>query len=172
MAKKSSRQLSEQERAERRTQDRERVQRAARELLSSEGWARWVRVRAMFHAYSAGNCMLIALQCHEREIVPERVAGFRAWLKLGRCVRKNEKALRILAPITVNERDEGGEQTSQRRVFFTTAFVFELSQTEPLPGVEPVVLAPPCEPLSGDSHAHLLPPLAAFAQSLGYAVSF
>jgi len=31
-------------------------------VLFSEGWARWVRVRAMFH--SAGNCMLIALQCH------------------------------------------------------------------------------------------------------------
>ena len=93
------------------------MQRAARELLSSEGWARWVRVRAMFHAYSAGNCMLIALQCHEREIVPERVAGFRAWLKLGRCVRKGEKALRILAPVTVKERDEGGEQTGERRVF-------------------------------------------------------
>jgi hypothetical protein len=105
MAKKSSRQLSEQERAERRLKDRERLQRAPRELLSSEGWARWVRVRAMFHAYSAGNCMLIALQCHEREIVPQRVAGFRAWLKLERCVRKNEKALRILAPVTVKERD-------------------------------------------------------------------
>jgi len=39
--------------------------------------------RAMFHSYSAGNCMLIALQCHERGIVPERVAGFRTWLKLG-----------------------------------------------------------------------------------------
>ena len=77
---KAKRRLSEAERAERRRQDRERLQRAAEELLSSEGWARWVRVRAMFHAYSAGNCMLIALQCHERGIVPERVAGFRTWL--------------------------------------------------------------------------------------------
>ena len=98
MAKTSSRRPSEAERAERRQRDRERLQRAAQELLTSEGWQRWVRVRALFHSYSAGNCMLIALQCHERGIVPERVAGFRAWLKLGRCVRKHEKALRILAP--------------------------------------------------------------------------
>ena len=76
MAKKSSRRLSEQERAERRRQDRERLQRAARELLSSDGWARWVKTRAMFHAYSAGNCMLLAAQCHERGIIPTRVAGF------------------------------------------------------------------------------------------------
>jgi hypothetical protein len=50
MAKRSQR-LSEREREERRRQDRERLQRAAEELLCSEGWARWVRVRAMFHSY-------------------------------------------------------------------------------------------------------------------------
>jgi len=170
MAKRSTG-LSEFEREERRRQDRERLQRAAEELLCSEGWARWVRVRAMFHSYLAGNCMLLALQCHERGIVPERVAGFRTWLKLGRCVRRGEKALRILAPVRVKERD-AGEETGERRVFFKTAFVFELSQTEPLPGVEPVALQAPCEPLAGDSHAHLLAPLGVFAQSLGYAVCF
>lgn len=172
MAQKSSRRPSEQERAERRRQDRERLQCAAQELLSSEGWARWVRVRSMFRSYSAGNCMLIALQCHQRGIVPERVAGFRAWLKLGRSVRKNEKALRILAPVTVKERDAAGQETGERCVFFKTAFVFELSQTEPLAGVEPVSLQPPCQPLTGDSHAQLLEPLQTFAQSLGYAVAF
>jgi hypothetical protein len=50
---KPSRQLSEHECAERRRQDRERLQRAAHELLSSDGWARWVLTRAMFHNYSA-----------------------------------------------------------------------------------------------------------------------
>lgn len=172
MAKTSSSRLSEQERADRRQKDRERLQRAAQELLTSEGWKRWVRVRALFHSYSAGNCMLIALQCHERGIVPERVAGFRAWLKLGRCVRKNEKALRILAPVTVKQRDEQSEETGERRVFFKTAFVFELSQTEPLPGVEPVSLEPPRQPLTGDSHAQLIEPMVGFAESLGFTVSF
>ena len=62
----SSRRVSDAERAERRRQDRERLQRAAEELLSSDGWARWVRVRAAFRSYSGGNCMLISLQCHER----------------------------------------------------------------------------------------------------------
>jgi N-terminal domain of anti-restriction factor ArdC len=171
MARKSSRRCSEQER-ERRCADRERLRKAAEELLSSEGWARWVRVRSMFRAYSAGNCMLLAYQCHERGIEPHRVAGFRTWLKLGRCVRKGEQALRILAPVTVKERDVHGEETGEARVFFKTAFVFELSQTEPLPGAEPVLLEPPSEPLSGDSHRHLLEPLRGFAGSLGYTVSF
>jgi hypothetical protein len=90
MAKKSRDTFSDQERARRRRADRERLHRAAEELLSSDGWARWVRVRASFRAYSAGNCMLLAQQCHERGIVPQHIAGFRGWLKLGRCVGKGE----------------------------------------------------------------------------------
>jgi hypothetical protein len=173
MAKKSPRRLSEQQRAERRRQDRERLEQAARELLGSEGWARWVKTRAMFRSYSAGNCMLLAAQCHERGIVPSRIAGFRTWLKLGRSVRKGETALRILAPITVKDRDQlTGEESDERRVFFKTAFVFDISQTDILPGVEPVALEPPHQPLTGDSHGHLLTPLCRFAESLGYSVSF
>ncbi len=171
MSKKQARRLSEDERAERHRADRERLKRAGEELLTSEGWRRWVRVRASFHSYSAGNCMLFALQCHQRGIVPAHIAGFRAWLKLGRCVRKGEGALRILAPVTV-KRTEGPEDADERRVFFKTAFVFDVSQTVPLPGVDPVALEPPREPLTGDSHQHLLGPLEAFAGSLGYSVSF
>jgi hypothetical protein len=170
---KSSRQLSEHERAERRRQDRERLQHAAQEPLSSDGWARWVRARGLFHNYSASNCALLAWQCHERGIVPTRIAGFHTWLKLGRCVRKGEVALRILAPVSVKDRDRlSGEETDERRVFFKTAFVFDVSQTEIRDGAEPVALEPPHQPLTGDSHAHLLAPLQAFAESLGYSVSF
>ena len=173
MATKSSRRFTDQQRTERRRQDRERLQQAARELLSSEGWQRWVRIRGMFHAYSAYNCMLLAAQCHQRGILPTHIAGFRTWLKLGRSVRKGQTALRILAPITVKDRDQhAGEQTDQRHVFFKTAFVFDVSQTEILPGAEPASLDPPHQPLTGDSHAHLLVPMVNFAASLGFAVCF
>lgn len=173
MAKNSSHRLTAQERAERRRQDRERLQRAAEDLLSSDGWARWVKTRAMFHAYSAGNCMLLAAQAHQRGIALTHIAGFRTWLKLSRSVRKGETALRILAPIPVKDREKlAGEESDKRRVFFKTAFVFDVSQTDVLPGAEPVALDPPHEPLTGDSHAHLLDPLSRFAESLGYSVSF
>jgi antirestriction protein ArdC len=126
MSKKSSRRLTDEERAQRRRQDRERLQQAARELLSSEGWARWVKTRARFHVYSVGNCMLLASQAHERAIALSHVAGFRTWLKLGRSVRKGETALRILAPVAVKERDQlTGEESDEPRVFFKTAFVFD-----------------------------------------------
>jgi hypothetical protein len=46
----------------------------------------------------------------------------------------------------------------------------DASQTEPLLGVEPVPLEPPREPITGDSHAHLLDPLGQLAGELGYSV--
>jgi antirestriction protein ArdC len=94
------RRLTEAEREQRRRADRERVKEAAGQLLCSEGWTRWVRTRQTFHDYSASNCMLIAWQCHQRGIVAEHIAGFHAWIKLGRTVRKGEQAIRITAPIT------------------------------------------------------------------------
>jgi hypothetical protein len=41
--------------------------------------------------YSLRNQWLIALECHARGIIPTYVAGFRAFLALGRCVRKGER---------------------------------------------------------------------------------
>jgi N-terminal domain of anti-restriction factor ArdC len=114
---KTKRGPSEAERAERRARDRERLQQAARELLTSDGWQRWVRARALFHNYTLRNCLLLAAQCHERGIDARRVAGFRAWLKLGRCVRKGEKGLVVLAPIPVKRRADGEEPDEARIVF-------------------------------------------------------
>jgi hypothetical protein len=91
-------------------------------------------------------------------------------LGLNRCVRKGEAAIRILAPVAVKERDEEGQETGEKRVFFRTVPVFDVSQTDPLPGVEPVPLTPPAEPIEGDSHAHLIPFLRGLAREIGYRV--
>jgi N-terminal domain of anti-restriction factor ArdC len=164
--------LSEEERDRRRAEDRERLRRAAEQLLSSEGWRRWVRARASngLARYSLSNQLLVALQSEGRATF---VAGFKQWLRLGYCVKKGERALRILAPMTVRERDrETGEETGESRTFFRTVFVFFQEQVVPLPEGEPVPLEPPREPLSGDSHAHLIEPMVAFAASLGFTVCF
>jgi hypothetical protein len=168
--------LSESEREQRRNAERERVKQAAEQLLTSEGWQRWVRARSMFRRYSANNCMLIALDFHLRGIEPEPVAGFRTWLKLGRCVRKGEHGIRIAARVAPKKADTGTkapereqtEEPDRRPVRFTTVAVFGLSQTDPLPGVEQLPVEPPCEPLTGDSHAQLLEPLGELATQLGY----
>lgn len=164
--------LSEAERDARRKADRDRIEQAARALLTSEGWQRWIKVRASdgLSRYSLGNQMLIAIECHARGITPTYVAGFRAFLQLNRCVRKGEKAIRILAPVTVKQRDEQGEETEEKKVFFRAVPVFDVSMTNPLPGKEPVPLAAPSQPITGDSHQHLIAPLIAHAGELGYTV--
>src|SRR3954452_9566803 len=92
--------LTEAERDARRQPDLERVEQAARALLTTDGWRRWIKVRASngLSRYSLNNQWLIALDCAARGITPTYVAGFRAFLELNRCVRKREKAIHILAP--------------------------------------------------------------------------
>lgn len=171
--------LSEAEREQRRAQDRERLQHAAEQLLCSEGWQHWVRVRATngLSRYSINNQLLIALQTGG---TASFVAGFRAWLELGYAVRKGEKAIRILAPITVKQRnddraavsadDRGGEE--RRRVLFRAVPIFDRRQVSPVEGVEPASLEPPREPLTGDSHRYLLARLQTFGEHMRFATGF
>jgi hypothetical protein len=119
--------LTDEERDARRQADRDRIEQAARALLTSDGWQRWIKVRASngLSRYSLGNQMLIAIGCYSRGITPTYVAGFRAFLDLNRCVRKGETAIRILAPVAVKQRDEHGEETGEKKVFFRTVPVFD-----------------------------------------------
>lgn len=158
--------LTETQRQERRDHQREQLKQAAETLLTSDGWQRWVRVRASFHRYSLNNTLLIALQRPDAT----RVAGFRAWLKLGRCVRKGEKAIRIWAPMRLKQPDEQGKEAVGERVLFRAVSVFDIAQTDPLPDVDPVEVEPPSLAITGDSHTHLLDPLQKLAAEEGYKV--
>jgi hypothetical protein len=163
------------ERDARRNADRERLEEATRRLLSSEGWQRWVKTRRSFHFYSLNNQLLIALQRPDAT----HVAGFRAWLKLNRCLRKGERGIRIFAPMTVRAKDAGGDVAVDpttgepaTRTLFKVASVFDVSQTDPLPDTEPVPLEPPSQPIEGDSHSELLPRLEDLATELAFDVEF
>jgi N-terminal domain of anti-restriction factor ArdC len=165
------RRLTDSEREQRRERDRQRVKQATEQLLSSDGWQRWVRVRSRngLARYSVNNQLIIALSKPDASYV----CGFRAWLQLGYQVRKGEKAIWILAPITVKDRDAAAEEDGEkRRVFFRAVPVFDRTQVDAIEGADSAPLDPPCQPLTGDSHRHLLAPLQAFAASLGYSVSF
>jgi hypothetical protein len=163
--------LSDREREERREQDRERLKHAAEQLLTSDGWQRWVRVRAQggLARLSLNNQLLVALSCPDATFV----AGFRAWLRLGYRVRKGERAIRIIAPMPIKPRDtKTTDKDDELRVLFKGVSVFDRSQVAPIDGMDQAPLEPPCEPLTGDSHAHLLRPLQTFTESLGYTVTF
>ena len=82
-----------------------------------------------FHRYSLRNVMLIASQ----KPTATHVAGFHTWHKLGRFVKKGEKAIMILAPI-VRRKNENAKHDetdeSSTAVGFRAAFVFDVSQTD------------------------------------------
>jgi N-terminal domain of anti-restriction factor ArdC len=167
------RRLTDAERRERRRRNHERLAEATRALLESDGWRAWLRTRATLHGYSLHNTLLIALECRRRGFDATYVAGFHAWRKLGRAVRRGEKGIPIFAPMPLRRRDDEDDESSKSpRLLFRVVHVFDVSQTEPLPGADPAPLSPPSAPIDGDSHRHLLRPLETLAAELGYAVEY
>jgi antirestriction protein ArdC len=110
----------------------ERLQAAVETLMTSEGWTQYLKNQSKFHSYSWGNTLLIWAQKPEAS----HLKGFKGWLDLGRQVRKGERGIRILAPRPWQKSVEGedGEQKVVGGVSFTTVSVFDVSQTDPVPG--------------------------------------
>ena len=102
----------------------------------SETLERFLATLARFHNYSFGNAILIAAQKPEAT----HVAGFHAWKKFNRSVKKGEHGIAILAPMVShkNREQRGPEQRDgdSGLIFgFKVAYVFDVTQTEgePMP---------------------------------------
>jgi hypothetical protein len=67
----------------------------ALEQGQSDAMLAYLKTLSRFHNYSFGNVLLIAFQRPNAT----QVAGFHAWKKLGRFVRKGERGICILAPM-------------------------------------------------------------------------
>jgi antirestriction protein ArdC len=96
-----------------------------------------------FHTYSTGNQLFALWQCYQRELQPGPLATYPGWQKLGRQVRKGEKALTLLMPVLIKDKRPelvGTDEEGQRH----TAFVYKphwfvLSQTEGEPFESPAI---------------------------------
>ncbi len=114
------------------------------EVRASEAMAKYFAFVSKFYHYSFRNQILIQLQKPNATLV----AGFNAWQKKNRMVKKGEKGIAILMPRTYRPKDkdqedaENGSATldsdskeDRKRIFFTVGYVFDVSQTEgePLP---------------------------------------
>jgi antirestriction protein ArdC len=135
-------------------------------LTSSSSWQDWLTTQSRFHKYSFGNTLLILLQTQGQAT---RVAGFHAWRKLGRHVRKGEKAIWILAPMTrkvCDDEHHDQERAEGARVLmgFKPVTVFDLAQTdgEPLPEI--------ATRLQGDDPLGVYGDLERVAESIGFSV--
>jgi antirestriction protein ArdC len=178
MAKRQRIALTDEQRAERRRQEQELTEQAVAQLRCSAGWQRWLTVRAQvgLRRYSLRNQLLTCLQ----DADATHVAGFRAWLKLGYCVRRGETShIRIWAPCPPSKtklaawRDAGANPADKPRTYFRLEAVFTQAQVEALPPpAEPAPLDPPIAELQGDSLAWARGPLERLAGELGYTVTY
>lgn len=171
----TSARLTDDERARRREADREQSVKAVEALQSSEGWRAWLASRRHFHRYSLTNQLLIAMQRPEAT----RVAGFRAWLRLGYCVRKGERAIRIWVPMAPSKakldawRAAGGDPASKPPTYFKLGPVFDRSQVQELPPPAiAVTIDCPILEVVGCELEYCLKPLAEFGASIGSVVRF
>lgn len=129
-----------------------RLMAAVDALTWSESWRAMLAVAARFHTYSPNNVLLIAAQRPDAT----RVAGYRAWMQLGRQVRKGERGIAILAPVLrrgaaspdetppTSAEEQRKEDAAPARVLrgFRVTHVFDITQTDgpDLPEVRPSIL--------------------------------
>ena len=105
------------------------------EAGKSETLTAYLNAMARFHSYSFGNILQIARQ----RPTATRVAGIRTWNEMGRFVKKGEKGIQILAPMTGYRRRKHGDGDSEQEpeskpqtvlIGFRAVYVFDVAQTE------------------------------------------
>jgi N-terminal domain of anti-restriction factor ArdC len=103
------------------------------EAGKSETLTAYLNAMARFHSYSFGNILQIARQ----RPTATRVAGIRTWNEMGRFVKKGEKGIQILAPMTGyrRRRNDAEEQEPESKpqpvlIGFRAVYVFDVAQTE------------------------------------------
>jgi len=155
-------------------------------LSSSTAWTDWLQTAARFHSYSFRNTIAIWSQRPEAT----QVAGYRVWQSMGRQVRKGERGIEILAPVTRRVEDDDADAGARARpgggvgrpraakapgmltqpprkvVGYRIAHVFDISQTdgEPIASFEAVTPAL----LTGEAPVQLWDGLARQVREAGY----
>lgn len=131
----------------------DKLEESVKNVFESGKYAEYLQAMSKFHHYSLNNCLLIAMQCPEATMV----AGYKKWQKeFNRQVKKGEKAIKILAPMTCKStrivKDENGNEQEQevKYTIYKPVPVFDLSQTEgdEMPNI--------CNKLEGDQGAELI----------------
>ncbi len=143
-------------------------------LDGKDAWQRWLTVASKLHRYSFNNVLLMTVQNPDVSLV----AGYRAWQALGHQVRRGEKALQILGPVTRTMeltdrftgqpiRDDNGQIKRVRQMIgVRPVSVFDVSQVDP-----PLPEPPTPQLLQGEAPAGLWEALADIVTSEGYTLS-
>jgi hypothetical protein len=122
--------------------------------------------------YSMRNTAMLITQAEDRGMTLIDVDSFRGWIERGRCVRKGERGLRIVAPKgTEPPGDDSTEQADQCdgediRVRFRMVTVFDISQTDGIEDAEPADSDTTIDPV-----AVLRATLAEQIERMGYTIT-
>lgn len=140
-------------------------------LDDKDAWQRWLGMAAKLHRYSFNNVMLAMLQRPDATVI----AGYRAWQAMGHQVRRGEKAIKILGPVTrkvelvdrvtgapIRDAD-GRPQYGRQLIGVRPVSVFADSQVEP-----PVETPPQPQLLTGQAPAGLWDALAELVAAEGF----
>jgi len=124
----------------------------------------YLKTSATFWDYSWHNQMLIWKQKPEASFV----GGFNTWFNCGRYVRKGEKGIAILAPMSFkgNREMADGSEAETQRIWFKVVYVFDISQTDGTPLPELPIRS------VGERGEDMLNRLLRFAESRGIVVRF
>jgi len=115
-----------------------------RDVFDSEKYKSFLQMCGKFHQYSFNNVLLILSQCSKAQFC----ASYSTWKSMKMPVKKGEKGLRILCPVTYqfekknrlrnkvknieeeNKKEDENEAVLERSVRFRVGHVFDISQVE------------------------------------------
>jgi len=103
----------------------------------------------LFHRYSLGNQVLAMLEMELRGIPIGPISSFNGWKKVGRRVKKGEKAIALWMPVVKKEvirEDDGAEKEVAKRFFIMKNNWFAFAQTEPIDPENPGTVPTPETP--------------------------
>src|SRR5215210_2283521 len=105
-------------------------------ILTSDGFAAYLKTLSRFHSYSFTNVILIHAQKPDATLVN----SYQRWTQLNRRVMKGERAIKIFFPIFRTDEDPITGEEERHLVSFGIGNVFDLSQTDgdPLPNAPEV----------------------------------
>ncbi|MCR5322026.1 MAG: ssDNA-binding domain-containing protein [Lachnospiraceae bacterium] len=116
-----------------------RIEKGLESINTDKDWIKYLEFQSRFYHYSFQNSMMIFVQNPQATYV----AGYRAWNKLGRYVKKGSKGLAILAPCIrkvevfkepdnkSEYHDQAGEtETKQVISGFRVVHVFDIADTD------------------------------------------
>ena len=103
----------------------QRLEESFEQFQGEDEWKDYLDFSAKFSSYSLNNTAMIYLQKPRAQFLK----GYKSWQKLGRQVKKGEKAIKIFAPMSRKTENKDGKE-ERRLSGFRLISVFDLSQTE------------------------------------------